>query len=302
MTLLDFLHELGFIITPEELNRLAEVQIDLLNQLNDLFKNPILQLDYTNTNQWHLGIIPQSFKGLSADDGRELVTAKIRKYVPNFILIGNEDKTIPGFQRADLSIHIQKLPSFIPKESDKGIHITVGMNDTYLPKGGQNYDELRVQSLSLLATPIALQENPFILEKFGFINGNENNMEMCNGRTGFAVFLAKKATQIVTKLRAQYQTTDSGRYPHITLAYLSVKTPHHEMGNQVTKTWNHELWNSTFCPKGEKFAQTDLACFYLNPKFRTHPVLPFLVPGLFEKIQTAEQALKLKELLLNFKL
>lgn len=294
MTLLDFLQSLGFIITPEDLDRLREVQTNLINQLNDLFKNPILQLDYTNDTQWHLGIIPQSFRGLSADEGRELVLDKIKRYVPNFILAGNEDNTIPGFQREDLSVHIQQLPHFIPKECDKGIHITVGMNDRYLPRP-TNYDNLKPQSIELLANPIPLQENPFRFERIGIMNGNENNMEMCNGRTCFAVILSGEAAPIVTELRAKFQTTDSKRHPHLTLAYVSARSP-------LTMTWNHELWNDIFCPKGAKFSQTELECFYLNAQYKTHPALPFLVPGLFESIQTPEQALQLKQLLLDFRL
>lgn len=282
MTFLEFLQSLDLSVDlTDSISLIESAKTELLNQLKNLFENPILQLDYTSQKNWHLGIKPASLAHLSADEGRDVVLAIVEKYLPNLI--------IGQVSSAHLSIHRQKLPSFVPKERDKGIHITIGMNDTYLEDQGKkpiNFDKLKDDAPESLKSPKTLESNPFEIQGFGFLNGNEGNMDMCNGRTGFVAFLNKSSSEIVTNLRAEYQTTDSKRHPHITLSYLSFKTNDGE--------WNHDLWNNSFCPMG---TQENLNAFYLNPKFKTHNPLPCLILGLFKAIKTEEQAITLKSFL-----
>lgn len=264
-------------------------RVNILTILENVFDSPLLKLTYYSSHNWHLGIIPQSLNKLSADEGREIILGKIKQFIPDFVIAPEEHK-------ARMSVHIQKLPSFIPKEGDKGIHITVGMNDVYLEKEGRsarNFDILNViddVTFEKLEKGIVLDgDNPFSIKKFGFLTGNETNMDMCNGRTMFVAVMNEVCDKLVADLRLKYLESSNKvqKTPHITLAYLSYKD---EQGN-----WAHEEWNQAFCPM--KKQEEIIKGFYHNPTYYLHWPLPHLVINLFNAIKTEEEAIALKNLL-----
>lgn len=260
----------------------------ILERLEDFFSDAILRLNYTDETQWHLGVFPKSLADVSADDGRDLVLERIRDLVSNFIFDPCEDNLV--------SIHRQKLPPFLPKNSDKGIHITLGMNDSYLEKEGKvprNFHNLKVDEATLesLKKGIPLDENPFMIQNFGFLFGNESNMKLCDGRTMFVGLLHERCNQIVNRLRDKYlqKTGLHTGVPHMTLAYLSYKD---KDGNL-----EHDKFNEDFCPMSDN---KKLESFYTNPKFKFHDPLPFLVKDLFNKVKSEEDASELKTDLINY--
>ena len=291
MSLVDFLRNiLNCDIDAEIMEKLTPISSQLKNQLEGLFEMPILQLDYTSDDNWHLGIKPKSLAYLSADEGRQVVLNIVKKYIPNFVL--GLDKIDPEYE---LSIHIPKIPPFVPKQLDKGVHITIGMNDEYLVKLGQtsnNHCKLKEGVVELLKEEIYLNEdafkNLFKIEKFSFFHATEGNMDCCNGRTIFSAVLVSESATIIDNFRAKYLMANSGRHAKITCAYLSLK-------HKLNRCWNHNLWNGYYCPM---LSQSQiLESVYKNPAQKTTEPQPFLVFGLFKQIKTLEQGEQLKNIL-----
>lgn len=263
----------------------------LLACFKEFFKGAVLKLNYTDETQWHLGISPKSLADLSPDEGRDLVLEMLGNSVLDFIFAPDSDKE-------DVSIHRQKLPPFLPKDADKGIHITIGMNDSYLKKEGKtprnfhNLSEMSLNTLESLKKGIVLDESPFEIQKFGFVFGNESNMQECDGRTMFIGLLSEHCNQIVDGLKDKYlqNTGSQSGISHITLAYISKKTSNDGL-------FAHDAWNEEFCPMS---SDKNLDSFYTNTQFKFHTPLPFLVKDLFNKITSKEEASELKTDLANY--